>query len=144
MNILIINGPNLNLLGIREIEVYGKATYNDLKLYIDELSKLYRFSYEIIQSNHEGVIIDAIHNSLNHQIDAIIINPGALTHYSYAIYDALLAVKLPTIEVHLSNLDNREPFRQHSVIAPACIARFQGNHFQSYEQAITFLRRMIT
>ena len=144
MNILIINGPNLNLLGIRQPDVYGAYTYDDLIKYINSLSLTYEFTYQIFQSNYEGAIIDTLQQALSNQVDGIIINPGAYTHYSYAIYDAILAINIPTVEVHLSNLDIREPFRQHSVIRPACRAFFQGNHFQSYEQAILFLKRYLS
>lgn len=138
MNILIINGPNLNLIGKREPEIYGSETYSELLHFIDQLSKEWGFTYKIVQTNHEGAIIDFLHEAIN-QYQGIVINPGAYTHYSYAIYDAIKAINIPTVEIHLSDISRREPFRATSVIAPACVAQFYGEHFKSYYRAIQYL-----
>lgn len=140
MNILIINGPNINFLGIREPEIYGKETYADLKKYLKNLSHKYKIKIKIYQSNYEGALIDYIQKKYQ-KFDAIIINPGALSHYSYALYDCLKAVKTPSIEVHLSNPLNREEFRKKLVISDACVASFMGSHFESYHNAIKFIMR---
>lgn len=139
MNILIINGPNLNLLGIREVEIYQKQTYQDLLNEINDIAKELAINIEVFQSNHEGAIIDKIHSAYFNKVDGIIINPGAFTHYSYAIYDALKAVNLPTVEVHLTDITKRESWRSNSVIAPACLTTFAGEHFLSYRKAIEYL-----
>lgn len=138
MNILIINGPNLNLLGKREPEIYGSATYEDLVQYIDRLSREWGFTYKIVQTNHEGTIIDFLHEAIDHY-QGIVINPGAYTHYSFAIHDAIKAIQIPTVEVHLSDITKRESFRAVSVIAPACVTQFYGEHFKSYYRAIKYL-----
>ncbi|HHU79854.1 MAG: type II 3-dehydroquinate dehydratase [Bacilli bacterium] len=140
MNILIINGPNLNFLGIREPEIYGYQTYADLIKYLKKLSRNYKIKVKTYQSNHEGDIIDYIQNKYQ-KFDAIIINPGALTHYSYALLDCIKSISVPTIEVHLSDLSKRESFRQNSVIAEACVASIMGKHFESYHDAIKFIVR---
>lgn len=139
MNILIINGPNLNLLGVREPEIYGSATYEDLKVYLRNLSQTYNFACDIIQSNHEGKIIDWIQETLSQSYDAIVLNAGAYTHYSYAIRDAIASIKIPVIEVHLTDFKKRESFRQLSVITDVCQATFMGHHFESYRDAVLFL-----
>ena len=140
MNILIINGPNLNFLGIREPEIYGHKTYNDLVNHLLEYAEDANVSLEIYQTNHEGEIIDIIQDNY-HRFQAIIINPGALTHYSYALHDCLKSVPIPSVEVHLSDINNREPFRKLSVVAPACVATIVGKGFQSYTEAIDLLKR---
>ena len=127
MNILVINGPNLNLLGERDISIYGKETLDELMSQLN--SK--KFEFHFFQSNHEGEIIDIIHQKRN-WADGIIINPGAFTHYSYAIRDAIESVNLPTVEVHLSNINNRESFRKISVISEVCIAQIHGLGGKSY------------
>lgn len=125
MKILIINGPNINMLGIREPDIYGKTTYADLCSYIyDSLSAL-DINVEILQSNIEGEIIGFIQQAYG-KYDGIIINPGAYTHYSIAIYDAIKAVEIPTVEIHISNIHSREEFRRKSVIAPACLGQISG------------------
>ncbi|MFA7434958.1 MAG: type II 3-dehydroquinate dehydratase [Bacilli bacterium] len=139
MNILIINGPNLNMLGIREIDIYGNQSYLDLVKYLNELSKKYNFKIEIFQSNSEGEIIDKIQSAYFNKVDAIIINPAAYTHYSIAIFDAIKAVNIPTIEVHLSDIYHREDFRKINVIKSACIKSFYGKGFLSYGEAVEFL-----
>jgi len=129
--VLIINGPNLNLLGMREKAVYGTETLEDIaKKTSVEASKL-KVDVEFIQTNHEGEIIDRIHEA-KENIDVIIINPGAYTHYSIAIRDAIKAVEIPTIEIHLSNIHAREEFRSDSVIAPVCVGQICGFGSKSY------------
>ena len=131
MNILVLNGPNLNMLGIREPEIYGTETLEDI---MNELSVFLAgkdCGAEFLQSNHEGAIIDRIHEAIG-WADGIIINPGAYTHYSYAIRDAIEAAAIPTVEVHLSDIHDREPFRAVSVIEPVCIAQVSALGKQSY------------
>lgn len=138
MRVLVVNGPNLNLLGSREPEVYGHTTLSEL----DELCR--RWGAElgcevsVFQSNHEGAIIDRLHDALG-RCDGIVINPGALTHYSYALHDAIAAIAIPTIEVHLSDIMRREPWRATSVIAAACRASIWGLGPAGYRQAIEAL-----
>jgi 3-dehydroquinate dehydratase II len=134
-NILVINGPNLNLLGTREIDVYGTTTLDDINgLIINEAAK-HHLEVEFFQSNHEGKIIDKIHNASGNY-DCIIINPAAYTHYSIAIRDALIAIDVPAIEVHLSNIHSREEFRQKSVTAPVAIGQISGFGPDSYLLAV--------
>lgn len=139
MNILILNGPNINMLGIRERAVYGEATYDDLVLYVRGAAAESEAVVEIYQSNHEGDLIDKIHEAYHRGFDGIIINPGALAHYSYALRDALAAVNIKTAEVHLSAVEKREPFRRVSVIKDVCAGYFSGYGFAGYKKAITFL-----
>ncbi len=138
MRIMVINGPNLNMLGVREPDVYGKKDYNALENYLEEYGNARNCEVIVLQSNGEGEIIDFIHHALG-STDAIIINPGAYTHYSYAIYDALKAVGLPAVEVHLSNVHKREEFRHQSVTAPACIGQICGLGFRGYTLAMDYL-----
>lgn len=140
MNILIVNGPNLNFLGKREPEIYGKQSYNDLVNFLLSYGQINKIDIEVYQSNSEGEIIDIIQNNY-HRFNGLIINPAAYTHYSYAIYDCIKSITLPTVEVHLSNVEKREDFRKISVIAPACINRFFGKGFNSYIEAINFLQK---
>lgn len=134
--ILIINGPNLNLLGTRKPEVYGSMTLpqmiDELKLFAKEKGA----EIEHFQSNHEGAIIDKLHDSLNKNFSGCLINAGAFTHYSYAIRDAIEAISTPCIEVHLSDIEKREDFRKHSVITEVCIKQFKGMGIDSYKKAI--------
>ena len=133
MKILIINGPNLNLLGTREPDVYGKRSFDS---YLDELRRLYpQHELAYFQSNHEGAIIDKLHEA-GFSIDGIVLNAGAFTHYSIAIHDAIKAIKVPVIEVHISNIHTREEFRHKSYIAPACKGSIIGFGFDSYRLAI--------
>ena len=125
MNILVINGPNLNMLGIREPEIYGKATYADLCSLIEAHAAKLGVSVTLYQSNHEGDLVDVIQQAYGKQ-DGIVINPGAYTHTSIALLDAVNAVKLPTGEVHISAVEEREDFRQVSYIRQACIATITG------------------
>lgn len=138
INILILNGPNLNLLGIREPQVYGSKTYQDLTNFCLELGKRYGCSVKVEQTNYEGQLLDWLHQARG-TYEGIILNAGALTHYSYALYDAIKAIAIPVVEVHLSDITKREPFRKVSVIHEACVATFMGEHFQSYEKALLYL-----
>ena len=124
-SVLVINGPNLNLLGIREKDIYGVERLEDIEKKIAGEAELYNIKVDFFQSNHEGGIIDRIHEAKG-RYDAIIINPGAFTHYSIAIRDAIKAVEIPAIEVHISNVYNREEFRSKSVIAPVCLGQISG------------------
>ena len=133
--ILVIHGPNLNLLGEREPGVYGSAGIDVLNHNIVDRAKENGLECEIFQSNHEGAIIDKLHAART-AFDGVIINAGAYTHYSYAIRDAIAAIKIPVIEVHISNIDAREEFRAKSVIAPVCRGRICGFGFMSYYLAV--------
>lgn len=135
MKILVINGPNINMLGIREPDVYGKKDYAALVSEIEKCAKELKFEVDIVQSNSEGAIIDHIQDAYN-KYDGIVINPGAYTHYSYAISDAIKAINVPVIEVHLSNIHAREQFRRVSVTAEGCIGQICGLGFDSYILAI--------
>ena len=135
MKFLIINGPNLNLLGQREPGIYGEQTYDALCSQITDYAQAHGSTADFFQSNHEGAIIDAI-QAAQGGYDAIIINPAAYTHYSYAILDALKAVSIPAFEVHLSHIDQREPFRAVSVTAPACVGQIYGLGFEGYLRAM--------
>jgi len=138
MKILVINGPNLNMLGIREPEIYGEKTLGDLIEYVIDYCKPRDIKVEFYQSNHEGDIIDAIQEALG-KFDGIIINPAAYTHTSIAIPDAIKAVNLPAVEVHLSDITAREEFRKISYTAPVCIATVSGKGFDSYLDAVEIL-----
>ncbi len=139
MNILIVNGPNLNFLGIREPEIYGRKTYKNLIEYINDYCNKNGINVKIYQFNSEGKIIDIIQDNYD-RFDGLIINPAAYTHYSYAIYDCIKSISIPTIEVHVSNIKDREDFRKISVIEPACIAQIYGKGFDSYIEAIKTLQ----
>lgn len=138
MKILVINGPNLNMLGIREPDIYGRGTYQDLCDYINRLAAADGVEVELFQSNHEGAIVDRIQAAYG-VIDGIIINPAAYTHTSVAILDALKAVGLPAVEVHLSDVSAREPFRQISYAGMACLKTYAGFGFEGYRMALEFL-----
>ena len=138
MNILVINGPNLNMLGIREPEIYGKATYADLCKLIEEHAGKQNVHVTLYQSNHEGGLVDAIQQAWGKQ-DGIVINPGAYTHTSVALLDALKAVAIPAVEVHISDPDTREDFRKVSYIRAACVKTIKGHGFDGYLEAIDFL-----
>jgi 3-dehydroquinate dehydratase-2 len=134
---MILNGPNLNFLGIREKEIYGNKTYQDLEKYLKEYAKLKNIELFVKQTNYEGELIDYIQKGYLEQYDGIIINPGALTHYSYSLYDAILSVKpLKVIEVHLTDPKTREDFRRKSVIEEVCFKTISGLGFESYKLAI--------
>ncbi|WP_233254193.1 type II 3-dehydroquinate dehydratase [Salipaludibacillus keqinensis] len=141
MNILILNGPNLNRLGQREPDVYGSNTLTDLEKGLKTFGNQHGVTIESKQSNWEGQIIDWLHEA-EKKADGIVINPGAFTHYSYAIRDAVASIDIPVIEVHISNVHAREDFRKTSVIAPVCKGQISGFGFSGYEMAIDyFLRR---
>jgi 3-dehydroquinate dehydratase-2 len=138
MNILVINGPNLNMLGIREPEIYGKATYADLCSLIEEHAAKKDIHVTLYQSNHEGGLVDAIQQAWGKQ-DGIVVNPGAYTHTSVALLDALKAVAIPAVEVHISDPDTREDFRKISYVRTACVKTIKGHGFDGYLEAIDFL-----
>lgn len=138
MRILILHGPNLNLLGEREPEVYGTMTLPELNAEIERFAVRRGVEVRICQSNHEGELIDLIHEH-RRWAEGIVINPGALTHYSYALRDAIAAVGLPAVEVHLSDIGKREPFRRRSVIKPICLGQVAGGGLQSYLEGIELL-----
>jgi 3-dehydroquinate dehydratase-2 len=138
MRVLVINGPNLNMLGIREPDIYGKGTYADLCDFIQRSAERLGIEADTFQSNSEGAIVSRIQEALG-TYDAIIINPAAYTHYSIAILDALKAVALPAVEVHLSDISAREDFRQVSVTRDACIAQISGKGFAGYAEAMEIL-----
>ena len=138
MKILVINGPNLNFLGIREPGIYGKNTFADLLNMLEEWAKELGVEVEQYQSNHEGDLVDKIQWAYG-KIDGIVINPAAYTHTSVAILDALKAVSIPAVEVHISDVDAREPFRQISYAGMACVKTIKGHGFQGYREAIQYL-----
>ena len=142
MLIYIIHGPNLNLLGAREPELYGKENLDSINRQIEERATKLGVSIVIVQSNHEGDLIDTIHKA-KEDGDGVIINPGALTHYSYAIRDALTAARLPTIEVHLTNVHARESFRHHSVISPITVGQIVGLGSQGYLLALEAMKEIV-
>ncbi len=133
--VLVINGPNLNLLGKREIGIYGTLTLDEINKMVSDEAERLGLQIEFFQSNHEGEIIERVHSAVG-ELDCLIINPGAYTHYSIAIRDAVAAVKIPTIEVHLSNIHSREEFRHRSVIAPVCVGQIAGFGPTSYVLAV--------
>ena len=137
--ILVINGPNLNFLGIREKSVYGDENYNSLCEYIKNSFSSENIEIKIFQSNCEWEIIDELQKAYYNKVDGIVINPGAYTHYSYAIFDAIKSVSISTVEVHISNIHEREEFRRISVIAPACVKQIYGKGKEGYVEAIKYL-----
>ena len=141
MNILVVNGPNLNLLGIREPNIYGVDTLSDIENWINNELRIRNITLKWYQSNHEGKIIDRLHRAMHDKNDGIIINPGAYTHYSYAIRDAIAAISIPTIEVHLSDIKSRENFRQTSVIQDVCLEQISGLGKNGYLEAISVLEK---
>ena len=139
MKILVINGPNLNMLGIREPGIYGKQTFADLLALLRETAEEENLELEQFQSNHEGALVDKIQSAYG-VFDGIVINPAAYTHTSVAILDALKAVAIPAVEVHNSDVDAREPFRQISYAGMACVKTIKGQGFDGYRQAILYLK----
>jgi 3-dehydroquinate dehydratase-2 len=141
--ILVIHGPNLNLLGQREKDIYGQTTLDEINAALAKLSKQHGVKLKIVQSNHEGEIVDVIGKAKDDQINAILINPAAYTHTSVAIRDAIAAVAIPTVEVHLSNIYAREDFRQSSLIAPVSQGQISGFGIDSYLLGLQAIIRMI-
>lgn len=140
MKIMIINGPNLNFLGIREPSTYGKKSYKDLVNYLKKIGKDNKIKLKVVHSNDEGKIIDFLQYAYHKKYDGIVLNAGAYTHYSYAIRDAIASINIPVVEVHLSDIFKREDFRKISVIEEVCTKTFMGKHFESYREAIVFLK----
>lgn len=139
MKFLVINGPNINFLGIREPSIYGESTYDDLVNLIKSHAEKSGISVDFFQSNHEGAIVDAIQKAYYDKVDAIVINPAAYTHTSVAIADALKAVSIPAAEVHISDVSKRESFRQISYVRNVCKKTVSGKGFDGYLEAMDFL-----
>ena len=140
MKILVINGPNLNFLGIREKNIYGDQDYDHLIKMIEDHAKEKGVEIECFQTNHEGLIIDKLQEAYFNETDGIVINPGAFTHYSYAVHDALKSLEEPVkVEVHISDIQSREDFRKVSVTAPACDHQIYGKGFAGYIEAMDFI-----
>ena len=142
MKILVINGPNLNMLGIREPDIYGKKTFADLLQLLEDTGRELNIEIEQFQSNHEGDLVDKIQWAYG-KVDGIVINPAAYTHTSVAILDALKAVGIPAVEVHISDVDSREPFRQISYAGLACCRTIKGHGFAGYREAIEYLDALL-
>lgn len=143
MNILVINGPNINMLGIREPGIYGKQTFADLLALLEQTAAKENIHIEQFQSNHEGAIVDTIQAAYG-KFHGIVINPAAYTHTSVAILDALKAVSIPAVEVHISDVDSREPFRQISYAGLYCEKTIKGQGLDGYRQAIVYLKEKYT
>lgn len=139
MKILVINGPNINMLGIREPEIYGKATYGDLLVLLEAAAGQRNVEVDFFQSNHEGTLVDEIQRAYFDGYDGIIINPAAYTHTSIALLDAVKSVGIPTVEVHISDVTTREEFRQVSYVREACIGTVMGKGFDGYVEAMDLL-----
>ena len=142
MKILVINGPNINMLGIREPAIYGKSTFTDLLTLLERTAAEEGICIDQFQSNHEGALVDTIQGAYG-KYDGIVINPAAYTHTSVAILDALKAVGIPTVEVHISDVDSREPFRQISYAGMACVKTIKGQGLDGYRQAVQFLMEYV-
>jgi 3-dehydroquinate dehydratase-2 len=140
--IRIIHGPNLNFTGIREKSVYGAVSLADINSAIMEKAREFDFMADCFQSNHEGELIDYIQQCYRDGVDGLIINPGALTHYSYALRDAIASVSIPTVEVHLSNIHQRDEFRHTSVTAPVCVGQITGFGAMGYEMALSYFENL--
>ena len=139
MKILVMNGPNINFLGIREKGIYGEQNYEALVSMIEKKAEELGVDVEVFQSNHEGAIIDRLQEAYFDGTEGIVINPGAFTHYSYAIRDALSSITVPKVEIHISDITKREEFRKISVTAPACDKQIYGRGLDGYLQAIDFI-----
>lgn len=142
MKILVLNGPNLNMLGIREPGIYGTNSFSDLLNLLEKTAREEHIEIEQYQSNHEGCLVDRIQEAYG-RVDGIVINPAAYTHTSVAILDALKAVSIPAVEVHISDVDSREAFRQISYAGLACIKTIKGKGLDGYRQAILFLKEYL-
>ena len=143
MKILVLNGPNINMLGIREPGIYGKNTFADLLALLEQTGKEENIEIEQYQSNHEGCLVDKIQEAYG-KFDGIVINPAAYTHTSVAILDALKAVSIPAVEVHISDVDAREPFRQISYASLACCKTIKGHGLEGYREAILYLKALLS
>ncbi|NLJ69957.1 MAG: type II 3-dehydroquinate dehydratase [Clostridiaceae bacterium] len=143
MKILVLNGPNLNMLGIREPDQYGSETYTNLVNRINEHCSKNNYEVLVLQSNHEGDLIDKIQDAYFESIDGIVFNPGGYTHTSIALLDAIKAVSIPTVEVHISKVEEREDYRQISYVREACIATISGKGIDGYLEAIDLLVKKI-
>ena len=141
MKILVLNGPNINMLGVREPDIYGKETYEDLKNTVNAYADKKNVEVEFYQSNHEGDLVDAIQRAYFEKFDGIVFNPAAYTHTSIAILDALKSVKIPTVEVHISEVEKREGFRQVSYIREIALSTITGKGIAGYNLAIDALMR---
>lgn len=141
LRVLVLNGPNLNLLGTRKPEIYGTTTLVDIERQMRQRADAVKCELDFMQSNHEGALIDAIHNAKG-QYQYLILNAGAYTHYSYAIRDAIESVEIPTVEVHMSNIHAREGFRHESVLAPVCVGQICGFGVMSYLLALQYVLEM--
>ena len=139
MKILVINGPNINMLGIREPGIYGKNTFADLLALLEQTAREENITIVQFQSNHEGAIVDKIQEAMG-RFDGIVINPAAYTHTSVAILDALKAVSIPAVEVHISDVDSREAFRQISYAGLACVHTIKGHGLEGYREAVLYLK----
>ncbi len=142
MKILVINGPNINMLGIREPGIYGKQSFADLLKLLEETAEKEGLEIQQFQSNHEGAIVDKIQEAYG-KVDGIVINPAAYTHTSVAILDALKAVAIPAVEVHISDVDSREDFRQISYAGLACVKTIKGHGLEGYREAILYLKETL-
>lgn len=142
MKILVLNGPNLNMLGIREPGIYGKNTFADLLKLLEDTAKELGVEMEQYQSNHEGCLVDKIQEAFG-KVDGIVINPAAYTHTSVAILDALKAVSIPAVEVHISDVDARESFRQISYAGRACVKTIKGHGLEGYREAMIYLKQLL-
>lgn len=141
IRVLVLSGPNLNLLGTREPEVYGVSSLSDIEARLTSLAADLGVEVGFVQSNHEGELVDALQQSIGHY-DGVVFNPGAFTHYSYALRDAVSSIDTPVIEIHLSNVAARESFRATSVIAPACVGQISGFGAESYALGLSAVVRM--
>ena len=142
MKILVLNGPNINMLGIREPDIYGKNTFSDLLRLLEDTARNENIEIEQYQSNHEGDLVDKIQWAYG-KVDGIVINPAAYTHTSVAILDALKSVAIPAVEVHISDVDSRESFRQISYAGLACCKTIKGHGLEGYREAVLYLKEML-
>lgn len=144
MKIMILNGPNINMIGIREKNIYGEMSFNEIIEMVENEAKRLKIAVQCIQSNHEGDLVDAIQKAYFEHFDGIVINPGAYTHTSIAIADAIKAIApLPVVEIHLSDIEGREEFRKHSYSAPYCVKQIKGFGAKGYLMALDTLRMYI-